>query len=113
MMTDSIKSIRRQHRAGSQEVFAAPGALVPVEWNPETPAGLIEDPDALRHDLLANAIAGDQRDLELLHCTLPLDPRRLCMMLRALLSCDALTRQSRLFWQERYPVTRDFGEHTS
>ena len=54
-------------RAVLEIVVAAPGQLVPLELEAELAAGRVEHAHALGHHLLADAVAGDHRDLVLGH----------------------------------------------
>src|SRR5690606_11202971 len=48
--------------------------MPPVEGDAESPAGGLEDPDALGHDLGADAVTGDYRDPQCTHRLIPRAP---------------------------------------
>src|SRR5439155_6375432 len=62
VVADAIEPILGHHAAGLRVVFAAPGQLVPFERDAESRPRGFEDANALGHDLLADAVAGDERD---------------------------------------------------
>src|ERR1700682_1777227 len=71
VMPDAVEAVARHHLARARVILANPGTLVPLEGNAATPAGFVEHPDAFGHHLLTDSVAGNQRNLIVLHCTLP------------------------------------------
>ena len=62
MALDGLQPVLRHHAAGLGEPPATPILVVPGEGEVEAAAGGFEDPDRLRHHLVADAIAGDHGD---------------------------------------------------
>src|ERR1700704_6405076 len=63
VVADAVDAVLRHHGACLRVVLATPGTLIPIERDTEAPSSRGEHFHALRHDLLADAVAGNQRDL--------------------------------------------------
>ena len=57
-----LDAVLRHHPAGLAVGLAAPVEMLPVEADVVAPAGGLQHPHGLGHDLLADAVAGDDRD---------------------------------------------------
>ena len=60
--TQQLDPVRRHHPAGLAVGLAAPVEMLPVEADIEAPAGGLQHPHRLGHDLPADAVAGDHRN---------------------------------------------------
>ena len=67
VVPDLVEPVLRHHAPVLDIVLAAPGQLVPLEREAELAARRLEHADALGHDLLADAVAGDHGDFMLGH----------------------------------------------
>ena len=67
VIPDRREAVFGHHAPVLQAVLAAPGKFVPLECDAEFPACGLEHAHALRHDFLADAVAGDDGDPVALH----------------------------------------------
>jgi hypothetical protein len=68
---DQVKAVLRHHPARLPVGFAAPVEMVPLELDAEAPPGALQYPEALRHDLLADPVAGNNGDSMSDHVSAP------------------------------------------
>ena len=71
VLADLLFPVLRHHRAVLQVVIARPVEVIELQLDLEPARRRVEDAQPLGHDLLADAVAGDHRDLVLCQLTLP------------------------------------------
>ena len=64
VLADLVEAVVRHHLAGLLEGLAAPVEVVPLEGDVELAADRLQHLDALRHHLVADAVAGNDGDLQ-------------------------------------------------
>ena len=61
-LAQHLDAVLRHHAAGLAVGLAAPVEMLPVEADAETPARGLQHPHRFRHDLVADAVAGNDRN---------------------------------------------------
>ena len=68
VLGDLVEPVGRHHGAGLGEALAGPVEMVPGVVDAEAGADRLQHADALRHHLVADAVAGDDGDPEFVGC---------------------------------------------
>ena len=71
MAANLIDAVLGHHAPGARVVLAAPGKLVELKCDTESPARGLENANGLWHHLFSNTVAGDHGDAMLTHDYLP------------------------------------------